>query len=884
MENRTTAAPSSKHRIPRPRREVVPRPDLLARLRERAADARLVLVQAPAGFGKTTLLVQLATALAAAPGGAVCWVSLDAEDNDANRLFAALFGALAALDLPWSVPPATVLAQLQDASPAARTALGPLIDALGARPEARIALVLDDLHHISDAAALQLLDTLIARAPPELCVCIGSRTTPPLSLARWRAGGELVELGLEDLQFDLDAAQALCRLRGLHSLSDEMLQAALARTHGWVAGLQLVLGSARGDGAGLPALIGPAAHRHLFDYFAQEVLAELPAPLQQFVLHSSVLPELSPALCQAVTGRTDARAVLDALFGRQLFLSALDERVPLLRFHDLFRDFLQGELERREPGRAAQLHARAAAAEAQAGRLERAVPHWLAGGCWADALAALHRMADGLLAVGGTHRLERWLEQLPPDWREPQADAALLRGLCAWSRWDWLEAREHFQRSHDAYAHAGQPRERLHALAMLGACHNALGELSRAAEVLAAAADAPLPPALQVAYDSLQAWNGVARGDSAAVLAGLAAMAENAARAPEARYPNIVDMGYGHFIGLPGTRPAMERLRQLCRSERPAAVQVPALDAWLAFWHGEPAPAREALHALLQLQRHLPGDVMLGISALHLHSLHLAAQGHGTEALAVLAPVHGVMTPGYSQGWRRTYVHVQARIHWRAQDADELAALLPDLTRPRSAREWPVLDTGAALVLGQHALLRGELGSARTQLERAVQLQRAGRLPAFMGDARFALACCCAAQGALDEAAAAFDAVLADVMADDSPALLLLEPPERLHALWLALAPRLRNQSAAVGQLRHRLAAWQQAQAAPAVAQGLPPDDPLSAREREVLALLAEGQSNKLIARALDLSPHTVKRHVANILTKLALDSRTQAAGYWLRR
>jgi LuxR family maltose regulon positive regulatory protein len=447
MENRTTAAPSSKHRIPRPRREVVPRPDLLARLRERAADARLVLVQAPAGFGKTTLLVQLAAALAAAPGGAVCWVSLDAEDNDANRLFAALFGALAALDLPWSVPPATVLAQLQDASPAARTALGPLIDALGARPEARIALVLDDLHHISDAAALQLLDTLIARAPPELCVFIGSRVTPPLSLARWRAGGELVALGLEDLQFDLDAAQALCQLRGLARPSDAALQAALARTHGWVAGLQLVLGSARGGGTGLPALIGPAAHRHLFDYFAQEVLAELPAPLQQFVLHSSVLPELSPVLCQAVTGRTDARAVLDALFGRQLFLSALDERVPLLRFHDVFRDFLQGELERREPGRAAQLHARAAAAEAQAGRLERAVPHWLAGGCWADALAALRRMADGLLAVGGTHRLERWLEQLPPDWREPQADAALLRGLCAWSRWDWLEAREHFQRA-----------------------------------------------------------------------------------------------------------------------------------------------------------------------------------------------------------------------------------------------------------------------------------------------------------------------------------------------------------------------------------------------------------------------------------------------------
>jgi LuxR family transcriptional regulator, maltose regulon positive regulatory protein len=880
MHTRTSIAQPSKHRIPRPRREAVPRPALLERTLARAADARLVLVQAPAGFGKTTLLVQLAAALASAPGGEVVWVSLDAEDNDANRLFAALFGALAALELPWAVPPATVLTQLQDASPAARTALGPLIDALGARPGIRIALVLDDLHHVTDAAALQLLDALIARAPPELCLFIGSRVTPALSLARWRAGGELVELGFEDLQFDLDAAQALCRLRGLEAPSDEALQAALARTHGWVAGLQLMLGSAR-HGAGLPALVGPAAHRHLFEYFAQEVLAELPPPLQQFVLHSSVLPELSPALCQAVTGRADARAVLDALFSRQLFLSALDEAVPVLRFHDLFRDFLRAELERREPGLAAELHARAAAAEARdETRAERAVPHWLAAGRWPEALAALRQMADGLLAVGGTHRLERWLDQLPPDWREPQADAALLRGLCAWSRWDWVHARDEFQRSHDAFAREGRQRDRFVALGMLGACHNALGDLQRAGEVLATAADAQLPAALQVAFDSLRAWHGVARGDSAAVLAGLAAMADSAALAPEARYPNIVDMSYGHFTGLPGTRPQMERLRRLCSNDRLGEVHVPALDAWLAFWHGEPDQARDALQALLQVQRHLPGDVMLNIGALHLRSLHQAVQGHCSEALAVIAQVHGVMTPGYGEGWRRTYAHVQARIHWRSEDAQGLAALLPELTRPRSAREWPVLDTGAALVQGQHALLRGDLAAARESLERAAMLQRGARLPAFMGDARFALAACRADQGDLNAAAAALDEVLAEAV-DDEGLGLLLEPPGRLRSLWQAVASRLRCPAAAQAQLRRRLEAWQTERVP---AEAALPDDPLSAREREVLSLLAEGQSNKLIARGLDISMHTVKRHVANILTKLALDTRTQAAAYWHRR
>ncbi|MBI5255149.1 MAG: helix-turn-helix transcriptional regulator, partial [Burkholderiales bacterium] len=68
--------------------------------------------------------------------------------------------------------------------------------------------------------------------------------------------------------------------------------------------------------------------------------------------------------------------------------------------------------------------------------------------------------------------------------------------------------------------------------------------------------------------------------------------------------------------------------------------------------------------------------------------------------------------------------------------------------------------------------------------------------------------------------------------------------------------------------------------AAPPVAAG----EALSPREAEVLAQIAEGASNKHIARALDLSPHTVKRHVANILDKLALATRGQAAAWYRAR
>jgi NarL family two-component system response regulator LiaR len=66
--------------------------------------------------------------------------------------------------------------------------------------------------------------------------------------------------------------------------------------------------------------------------------------------------------------------------------------------------------------------------------------------------------------------------------------------------------------------------------------------------------------------------------------------------------------------------------------------------------------------------------------------------------------------------------------------------------------------------------------------------------------------------------------------------------------------------------------------------EDLPPtEDPLTERELEVLKLVAQGQSNQEIAIALTISERTVGTHVSNILDKLHLANRTQAALYALR-
>lgn len=82
----------------------------------------------------------------------------------------------------------------------------------------------------------------------------------------------------------------------------------------------------------------------------------------------------------------------------------------------------------------------------------------------------------------------------------------------------------------------------------------------------------------------------------------------------------------------------------------------------------------------------------------------------------------------------------------------------------------------------------------------------------------------------------------------------------------------------------HRIEATGPALAPSAATSGVALPDSLSPREKEVLALVAEGRSNKAIAEALYVSPNTIKTHVASLLNKLHAESRVQLAAIAARR
>lgn len=869
----------TKFRAPRIRRDAVTRDALVQRARALALEKRVTLVQAPAGAGKSTLMAQLASSCAPA---FATWLSLDEDDNDANRLFVSLLTALRGVELEWEVDPQVVASQVSGADSQSRAAANLLVNALCSYQGERLLIVVDDLHRVTDANALKLLDYLIERLPPEAGALIGSRVTPDLSLARWRSRGELGELQMRDLQFDERDTLALATARLANGVTPEFVRQALERTQGWVAGLQLLFGA--GNHAQRVAI--GEANRHTFDFLAHEVIADLPRELREFCMRCSVLPELSPVLCTAVTGNVAVRPLLDELYRRNLFLTVVDEITPVLRFHDLFREFLQRELDRHtSPVELRDLHARAARAESSP---TRTVAHWLKAEMWEVAVEAIGRCAEPLLAEGGHALVERWIRQLPVGYQFDRPEVTRLLALSAWARYELGTVRPLLERTCALYRDRGDSRGLAQTLPMLARICNSTGDLDSADRLAAECATLDLDPAGRAALIAVKAWNSVLGGRNHEVAHPLEELVKAAQHDSTVLYPAVSDLFNSFFYGLPGTLKLMRTMKALCaRAEQVGAVhwQVAALahTAWPEFWIGEYSAAAAAIADQEQSWRRYSTLPATWLDINQLRAFYLAACGRPEEGRQHLEKSLSRIRSGelveMRAGWLRPVTVDAARFAWSAQDAEVLRGYAATLDAPRAPIEWPGLEAGTSLVRARSALLEGRLEDAERELVEACRLHELWPSLMLKGEPRTTLAFLRLEQGDPHAAWTAFAPVWQETVDADAVGPLLIEPASRLELLLDAM-PDAERQKPATQTLLARLASWKQApdraraqacETASVLAQ-------LTQREREVLARIAAGDSNKLIARSLDLSPHTVKRHVANILGKLNLVTRSAAA------
>jgi len=410
----STALLQTKFYVPRPRRGLVPRPRLSERL-DRGTASKLVLVSAPAGFGKTTLLTEWLAArpVALADKQSAAWLSLDRGDNDPASFWAYVIAALRTVA---SGAGESALALLRAPQPPpVETVLKALLNDLAAIA-GDIVLVLDDYHVIDVREVQDGMAFLLDHLPPGLHVVIASRADPALPLARLRARGELAEIRAAELRFTADEAAAyLNEMMGLQ-LTARDVAALEARTEGWIAALQLAALSMQGRDDVTAFIDGFAGDdRYVVDYLAEEVLARQSDRVQAFLLQTSILGRLSGPLCDAVTGQGGGKAMLEALDRGNLFLVPLDDRRRWYRYHHLFADVLQARLLGEQPRRVPELHRRASAWYEQNGERSEAVRHALAAGDFGRAADLVELAIPAIRPTRQEAMVRRWLEELPDD-------------------------------------------------------------------------------------------------------------------------------------------------------------------------------------------------------------------------------------------------------------------------------------------------------------------------------------------------------------------------------------------------------------------------------------------------------------------------------------
>ena len=417
---------ATKLHVPRPQPGFVPRPRLVQALSQGLARGR-VLICAPAGFGKTSLLADWARS----GGRRVAWLGLDASDNDPARF--------------WRY----VVAALDQAQPGIAGRLGPLlgppapclfeglvtalINELAAQPgRDEVLLVLDDYHLVDAGPVHESVAFLLENLPPGLLLVVSGRADPPLPLARLRARGQLAELRAAELRFTTEEAAALLGAAAEPVLPNTAVVALTARTEGWAAGLQLAALSLRGrtDAAGFVAAFS-GSHRFVLDYLADEVLDGQPGRVRAFLLETSVLERLSGELCDAVTGGSGSQMMLHHIEQAGLFLVPLDEVRGWWRYHHLFADLLRARLEQEQPGRVQDLHRAAAAWSDEHDLGDDAVRHALAAGDAAWAAQLVERYVDALLRRSEGVTLRRWLSTLPVEALRARPRLCLAQGFNA---------------------------------------------------------------------------------------------------------------------------------------------------------------------------------------------------------------------------------------------------------------------------------------------------------------------------------------------------------------------------------------------------------------------------------------------------------------------
>lgn len=873
---------TTKLHPPRRRRGTVER----RRLTDRASGGlpALVLVSAPAGFGKTTFLSQL---IASDPARRTAWLALDAGDNDPSVFWSYLTAAVRALDDDAGTGPDAGLAGIDGGAP--DVAAAALLNHLATRP-GPVLLVLDDYHVIEAPEIHEALAFLVEHLPENAHLVLAGRSDPPLPLARLRARGELLEVRAADLRFTQEEATAYFGESAGLTLTATQVETLEARTEGWAAALQLAALSMQGreDPA---AFIADFAgdDRFVVDYLAEEVLERQPLDVRRFLLETSVLDRFTAELCDAVTGRDDGRLMLAHLDRANLFLVALDDRRGWFRYHHLFADVLRARLLAEAPGDVDALHRRASAWYDAAGEPAAAIGHALAGRDVEAAARLIELAAPMMRRTRQEVTLRNWLTALPPELFPDRpvlsmelVGARMISGdvhgvesvLADVDRW--------FAPGADLDAAVVFHTEDLGRLPAQSAVYRAALALV-AGDLAESQAHAERTLGLAEPDDHL-------RRGAAAALVGLARWTAGDLDEAGRRHTEAIAelTAAGHVSDALGASIALADMRLAqCRSGDARAVFESGLE--LARRHDIVRGTADMHAGLCEVHlergdvetaaRHLDAALALGDAAglpQHPYRRRVAAaglcraRGDLDGALRLLAEAEPLYDTDLSPPVRPVAA-MRARALVAAGDLDGARRWVA-ASGVQADDEPTYLHEYEHATLARVVLARGDADAAVDLLEcLRVAASDAGRAGSVV-ELLVALAVALDVAGRRADATAALSEALAGAAPEGRVRPFREERP--------ALDPLLRMAAAsggAGGELARAVLgpARPPASPPPTSARGLV--DPLSERELEVLHLLRGDQSGPEIARELIVSLNTLRTHTRNIYTKLGVTNRREA-------
>ena len=859
---------------------IVAKEGLVARPRledliERPSLASITLVTAPAGYGKSTLASQWARSTERG----VAWVALGPESNTTGGLLAQIVAA--------------IQSAFQADVPAEMGSFDDVVDCLDALARAgrRPVVVLDDLNQVENQEAYEAMAGVLGRLPDGVHMILISRTVPALPLGRLRAQGRVRELTEDDLRFTPAETSAIVGNVAPERLTADQVATLGARTEGWIAGIRLALASLeRVDSVEVQSIVDtwPVSH-WLDDYVVEEVLGGLPEVVREFVLRTANLPELTPQLCDEVLGIETSAALIDEVRRRLVFVRPVDVNGDALAYHALFAESAGRIADRALPvsDRRERLR-RAALWYERAGRLEAAIDQAVAAEDWEIAERCIRPLCRELMDRDSHHSRLHWLSKLPearvladPDMARWYISALQYTGQIREAQRAFVDVEPRWQAS-------GDPAQLGYAASTRTMFASMNGELDLALE-LSHEALRHFPP--DYAVDRMHSWTGVMqfefqRGDDEAVAHAYRQAALCRERLPAEQWwwtalvePDRAnhlalrgdlraawDLAHELLTGLPATYRRYEaKIRAFIAAialewDRldVAARHVPSIerdleDFPLQIWH------QDALLVVARVYEAMGDNEQSAATLLRLRELQIEHGGRRLQYRLEAVQVPAWLDAGQlgrakawaehaqiaDQPWVRVFGDLdprlmRARVHLAggqaARAGDELSALQEQAVGARRWAELVPLCAWQAVVRLDLGDEDGALAAFRTALHHGM---RGGFVRSFLTPGY-----------------------------DLAPFLRRVR--EHLTADEIAYAHRVIG-----GNGNGRFSA-----PSPTASDSSNQNcrSSLSERELQVLGLLHAGCTNQEIAERLYITERTVKKHVGNILRKLAVKNRTAAA------